>query len=115
MILVVKGDIKRIIKRNVTITEGEVEVTDTGIHLKHKGLILDGETRVIRLPHKIQLKHGQTALVTMNPYLYEIGNITGPTYIHEPKSEIFFRYEAAEDLKFADLEYIVKLVFTKDN
>jgi len=115
MAVATKADIRRITKRKVLVKGGEFTYDDEGMVVKHKGSIKAGDTQVVRIPNRFTLRYGLAAYVMINPYLYEIGTVTGPAMVYGNDAEVFFRFESDEDLNFEDLEYTVKLIFTKED
>lgn len=114
MTVALKSDIGRILKRKLKI-DGEFAVTDEGVLLKTKMKLKEGSTGIVKFKQVITFFGGHTAHVVVNPILYALGNVTGPTVIYRGSSELFFRYEPDEDIDLGKLDYVVKLVITKDN
>lgn len=114
MTVALKTDIGRILKRKIRI-EGDFETVDEGVLLKTNMKMKEGSTGIVSFKQKITFFGGHTAHIAVNPLLYAMGTVTGPTIIYKGASELFFRYEPDEDIDLGELDYVVKLVITKDN
>lgn len=112
--LMQKGDVGRILKKKVQIT-GEFIRTDEGVLISHDEIMMAGETKIVSFPHNIKFLHGNIAHVAVNPLLYTLGNVTGPAVLYKGSEKLFFRYEPDDDIDLSELDYVVKLVFTKDS
>lgn len=114
MTVALSTDIGRILKRKLRIN-GEFEVSDEGVLLKNDTIMDGGSTGIVKFPHDLTFFGGHIAHVAVNPLLYALGNVTGPTVLYKGASELFFRYEPDDDIDLGELDYVVKLVITKDN
>ena len=114
MTVALSTDIGRILKRKLKI-DGQFEVVNEGVLLKNDTVMDGGSTGIVKFQQKITFFAGHSAHIAVNPLLYALGNVTGPIIIYRGSSELFFRYEPDEDIDLGELDYVIKLVISKDS